>query len=182
MTSVQDENGHWKRVPVRQARFKAVWLDNVAADGEGKRYGGPLAYILKYLAKNLTGRKNDGGEIGQDFEIGKGAVEGAELVRIWASLWGIRQFQAFGDASVSVWREARRLRDTPPKDQVLMAFAGRNRKRLARLPGAIQAGLFPSCARGCAGMQPLWRVARRSGQGLRPRIRRCHHPHQDMDH
>ncbi|QDQ27678.1 replication endonuclease [Chitinimonas arctica] len=121
MTSVQDENGHWKRVPVRQARFKAVWLDNVAADGEGNRYGGPLAYILKYLAKNLTGRKNDGGEIGQDFEIGKGAVEGAELVRIWASLWGIRQFQAFGDASVSVWREARRLRDTPPKDQVLMA-------------------------------------------------------------
>lgn len=120
--SALDEAGKWRRVPAKRARFTAKWLDRVQIDGEGKRQGGPLAYLLKYLTKNVTGRNlSDGAEIGQDFETKGGAAEGAERVRAWASLWGNRQFQTFGDARVGIWRECRRLRDDAPEDERLLA-------------------------------------------------------------
>ena len=56
-----------------------------------KSKGSATAYISKYISKNLSLRDN------------------AKRVRAWASLWGIRQFQFYGGASVSVWRELRRL-------------------------------------------------------------------------
>ena len=70
--------------------------------------GSAVGYLIKYIAKNigcLMGADTD------DYETGKHADESAPLVRGWASLYGIRQFQQIGGASVTAWRELRRLRE-----------------------------------------------------------------------
>lgn len=63
-------------------------------------------YLSKYVSKNI-----DGAHVDKDF-YGKDAKTSAHHVRAWASLWGIRQFQPIGGASVTVYRELRRVRDT----------------------------------------------------------------------
>ncbi|MGL6348518.1 MAG: replication endonuclease [Aeromonas sp.] len=68
--------------------------------------GGAVGYIVKYIAKNIDGyRVGDQG----DLEAETAATEGARRVRAWASLWGLRQFQALKGPPVGVWRELRRL-------------------------------------------------------------------------
>lgn len=71
--------------------------------------GSAAGYIAKYICKNVDGLKEDGTEMGQDFESRKDAASSAARVRVWASLHGIRQFQQIGGPSVTVWREFRRL-------------------------------------------------------------------------
>ena len=64
-------------------------------------------YLLKYLLKNVNAP-----EITQDFEdyeTGETVTVSGSRVEAWASIWGIRQFQTQGSASVTVWRELRRL-------------------------------------------------------------------------
>ncbi len=86
----------------KAVRFKAVRIDWSRGSAAG--------YVAKYVSKNIDGRRADGAVIAEkDFEGADTLAEGAERVRAWASVWGIRQFQQIGKAPVTLWRELRRL-------------------------------------------------------------------------
>lgn len=84
--------------------------------------GGAAGYVAKYVAKNVGAQ--DGGDAGvgvhtdtiDGFEhvMDTREYKGWQRVDAWASTWGIRQFQAIGQPSVTVWRELRRV----TKDQI----------------------------------------------------------------
>lgn len=76
--------------------------------------GSAAGYIAKYVAKNIDGvaehKTKEGYVVMPDTE---GDIELTPSARVeaWASRWGIRQFQQWGGAPVTVWRELRRIEE-----------------------------------------------------------------------
>ncbi|OOR95525.1 replication protein [Canicola haemoglobinophilus] len=72
-----------------------------------KAKGTPTGYIAKYISKNINGFALDGERSDEDANMD--LKDNAKKAQAWARLWGIRQFQFYGDKYVGVWRELRRL-------------------------------------------------------------------------
>ena len=97
-------------------RFTCVNVD--------KSRGSATGYIAKYICKNIDGIKEDGAQVGLDFDSGTDAEAASQSVRAWACINGIRQFQQIGGPSVTVWRELRRLEEDAEKPIQLQLFEG----------------------------------------------------------
>lgn len=83
--------------------------------------GSATGYIAKYIAKNINA-KNVENE--PDFDGSGSLQDAASRVVAWAGRWRIRQFQFFGAARVSVWREFRRIKtalDNPVLEKIRRA-------------------------------------------------------------
>lgn len=66
--------------------------------------GSAAGYVAKYIAKNI-----DGFGVGDADEASITGEDNAARVDAWAGSWGIRQFQFFGVASVTLWRVLRKM-------------------------------------------------------------------------
>lgn len=116
-----DGTPHWHILLYTESQHertvKETFLRHALADSPGEKgaaerrclfvtidwsKGSGIAYIAKYISKNIDGAHLDADLHGQD------AKRGAKRVRAWASIHRIRQFQQFGGGSVSVWRELRK--------------------------------------------------------------------------
>jgi len=111
----------------QQYRFKSEAIDPAR--------GGAVAYVAKYISKNIDdfGAVGDEGHFDQHGDQ-KELIEGgnkARRVTAWASAWGIRQFQPIGQPPVTVWRELRRI------DPAIVIGAS---KRLQRAHEAVHKG------------------------------------------
>lgn len=77
--------------------------------------GSAAGYIAKYVAKNIDGahvgeHKTIEGYTVQTDKDGDAYLTPSARVETWAARWGIRQFQQWGGAPVTVWRELRRIK------------------------------------------------------------------------
>ncbi|MEL0621767.1 replication endonuclease [Marinomonas arenicola] len=125
-----DGTPHWHLMlwvePARSAEFldafKRYALEEDGNERGAKKYrvkiekidqekGSAVGYIVKYISKNIHGKHVD-----TDHETGRSGTDAANRIVGWARLNRIRQFQFVGGASVTVWRELRRLgKDKAPK-------------------------------------------------------------------
>ncbi len=113
--------GVWAGIDAR-INFKAIDWNRGTATG----------YIIKYIAKNIDGERNDGESVGIDFDAsddGKGGNDTratAQRVNAFASAWGIRQFQQVGGPPVGIWRELRRWKHDGAETVIQLAAMAAN--------------------------------------------------------
>lgn len=99
----------------RAARLARFHHERIKMRRPGSDFkGGAVAYIAKYISKNIDGRREDGESMGATLDrdgnkVASDAIVTAERVLAWSSLWGIRQFQQFGGERVGPYRELRRV-------------------------------------------------------------------------
>lgn len=75
----------------------------------GQEYSA-TGYLIKYICKNIDGFGVDNRQVtGTEDWANKNASEVAEKIEAWSRTHRIRQFQQIGGASVTVWRELRRM-------------------------------------------------------------------------
>lgn len=99
-----EEDGNEKGAKYHRCTFKKI----------DEKKGSATGYLMKYVAKNIDGQGMD--DLLSD-ETHRTAVENAERVTAWATLWGIRQFAQIGGASIQVYRELRKL--NAPSEEML---------------------------------------------------------------
>lgn len=98
-----DETGAKKR------RLKIEKIKKGINKSTGKEYSA-TGYLIKYICKNIDGFGVDNRQVtGTEDWANKNASEVAEKIEAWSRTHRIRQFQQIGGASVTVWRELRRL-------------------------------------------------------------------------
>lgn len=112
--------------------------------------GGAAGYVAKYIAKSVGhAALADHLDVvqGELFDVETCDMPGHRRVDAWAATWGIRQFQAIGMPSVTVWRELRRVTE----DQAEEIRIGRDGDmttwrawvachRWGKTPGTIEGG------------------------------------------
>ena len=85
----------------KDTRFKSEDID--------LNKGSAVGYVIKYIAKNV-----DGKNVGLDYEsINEDATTTVERVTAWARTWGIRQFQFSENCPVTIYRELRKVKNSP---------------------------------------------------------------------
>ncbi|WP_432459414.1 replication endonuclease [Agarivorans sp. QJM3NY_25] len=130
-----DATPHWhllvfvapKQVKPMLARFKHYALEHDASEKGAKQHrfkidfidpakGSATGYLAKYIAKNINANHMDGEK---DHETNTDSASGAIRAQAWASWHKIRQFQQFGGAPVTLWRELRRMGSDPSHDKLI---------------------------------------------------------------
>lgn len=136
-----DGTPHWnvllflpaEGVAQAEAILRRYWLDNCSPDEPGAQehrvrftrindsMGGATSYIAKYISKGI-----DGHGVSEDL-FGNPIIETTTRIEAWARTHGIRQFQTMCSASVTIWRELRRVqRETmvaaQPTENLIVAW------------------------------------------------------------
>lgn len=98
-----EENG------ATQHRLKIETIKSGMNPATGREYSA-TGYLIKYICKNIDGYGVDNTKSSDaDDWSNRNSEDVAEKIEAWARTHRIRQFQQIGGASVTVWREMRRL-------------------------------------------------------------------------
>lgn len=93
----------------REHRVKIELIKKGINEKTGQEYSA-TGYLIKYICKNIDGYGVDNRQAkGTEDWANTNASEVAEKIEAWSRTHRIRQFQQIGGASVTVWRELRRL-------------------------------------------------------------------------